>query len=99
MKNIKDFNLEEIKQELIQMNEKPFRAEQIFRWLYQERVEDFTSMTNLSIELRKKLEENFKIGKLNILKKQKSKDGTIKYLFDLLDGKMERYNYLLDAVK
>ena len=86
MKNIKDFNLEEIKQELIQMNEKPFRAEQIFRWLYQERVEDFTSMTNLSIELRKKLEENFKIGKLNILKKQKSKDGTIKYLFDLLDG-------------
>ncbi len=86
MKNIKDFNLEEIKQELIQMNEKPFRAEQIFRWLYQERVEDFTSMTNLPIELRKKLEENFKIGKLNILKKQKSKDGTIKYLFDLLDG-------------
>ena len=86
MKNIKDFNLEEIKQELIQMNEKPFRAEQIFRWLYQERVEDFTSMTNLSIELRKKLEETFKIGKLNILKKQKSKDGTIKYLFDLLDG-------------
>ena len=86
MKNIKDFNLEELKKELIQMNEKPFRAEQIFRWLYQERVEDFTSMTNLSLELRKKLEENFKIGKVEILEKQKSKDGTIKYLFDLLDG-------------
>ncbi len=86
LKNIKDFNLEELKKELIQMNEKPFRAEQIFRWLYQERVEDFTSMTNLSLELRKKLEENFKIGKVEILEKQKSKDGTIKYLFDLLDG-------------
>ena len=34
MKNIKDYNLEELKQELISIGEKPFRAEQIFNWIY-----------------------------------------------------------------
>jgi len=86
LKNIKDYSLEELKEELIQLEEKPFRAEQIFSWIYKERVESFEEMTNLSLELRKKLEENYTIGKVKILQKQKSKDGTIKYLFDLLDG-------------
>ena len=43
-------------------------------------------MTNLSIELREKLKENYTICNYNILKKQESKDGTKKYLFDVLDG-------------
>ena len=68
------------------MDEKPFRAEQIFKWLYEEKVKSFNEMTNLSLELRKKLEENYTICNFNILKKQESKDGTIKYLFDVLDG-------------
>ena len=86
MKNIKDYNLDSLKEEFVQMGEKPFRAEQIFKWLYQEKVKEFGEMTNLSLELRKKLEENYTICNYKILKKQESKDGTIKYLFDVLDG-------------
>mgnify|MGYP004539132189 CR=1 FL=1 len=86
MKNIKDYNLEEMKKELQAINEKPFRAEQIFRWLYQEKVKSFDEMTNLSLDLREKLKQNYTICNYNILKKQESKDGTIKYLFDVLDG-------------
>ena len=86
MKNIKDYNLEELKKELVDIGEKTFRAEQIFKWLYQEKVTSFDEMTNLSLELRKKLEENYTICNYKILKKLQSKDGTIKYLFDVLDG-------------
>ncbi len=86
MKNIKDYNLEKLKKELQDIGEKPFRAEQIFKWLYQEKVKSFDEMTNLSLELREKLKENYTICNFGILKKQESKDGTIKYLFDVLDG-------------
>ena len=86
MKNIKDYNLEELKQEMENIGEKKFRAEQIFKWLYQEKVKSFDEMTNLSLELRDKLKENYTMCNFKILKKQESKDGTIKYLFDVLDG-------------
>ncbi len=86
MKNIKDYDLEELKNELKQIGEKPFRAEQIFKWLYQDKVKEFDEMTNLSLQLREKLKENYTMCNYKILKKQKSKDGTIKYLFDVLDG-------------
>ena len=86
MKNIKDYNLEELKQELISIGEKPFRAEQIFKWIYQDNVTSFDEMTNLSLELREKLKQNYTLCIFNILRKQESSDGTIKYLFDVLDG-------------
>ena len=87
MKNIKDYNLEELKKELVALGEKPYRAEQIFKWIYQENVTSFDQMTNLSLELRNKLKENFTLCIYNILRKQESKtDGTKKYLFDVLDG-------------
>ena len=86
MKNIKDYNLEELKQELISLNEKPYRAEQIFHWLYREKVKDIDDMTNLSLDLREKLKRNYTMCNFNILKKQEASDGTKKYLFDLLDG-------------
>ena len=86
MKNIKDYNLEELKQELVNMGEKPFRAEQIFKWIYQENVSSFDEMTNLSLELREKLKENYTLCIFNIIRKQESSDGTVKYLFDVLDG-------------
>ena len=86
MKNIKDYDLNELKEELISIGEKPFRAEQIFKWLYQEKVKSFDDMTNLSLELREKLKQNYTICNFKILRKQESKDGTIKYLFDVLDG-------------
>ena len=86
MKNIKDYDLEDLKQEPILIGEKGFRAEQIFKWLYQEKVKSFDEMTNLSLELREKLKNNYTICNYNILKKLESSDGTKKYLFDILDG-------------
>lgn len=85
MKNIKDYNLDKLKEELKNIGEKPFRAEQIFKWIYEYRVSNFDEMTNLSLELREKLKENYEIKQFNILKKQVASDGTKKYLFDVLD--------------
>ena len=86
MKNIKDYTLEELKEEVKNLGEKPFRAEQIFKWLYEDKVLSFDDMTNLSIDLRNKLKEIYEIKQFKILKKQVASDGTKKYLFDLLDG-------------
>ena len=86
MKNIKDYNLDELKEELKKIGEKTFRAEQIFKWIYESRVSSFDEMTNLSLELREKLKENYTIKQFNILKKQVASDVTKKYLFDVLDG-------------
>ena len=86
MKNIKDYDLQDLKDELVNIGEKGFRAEQIFKWLYQEKVKSFDDMTNLSLELREKLKANYTICNYNILKKLESSDGTKKYLFDILDG-------------
>ena len=86
MKNIKNYNLPELKEELVSIGEKPFRAEQVFKWIYEQNATSFDEMTNLSLELREKLKENYTLNVFKILKKQKSADGTIKYLFDVLDG-------------
>ena len=86
MKNIKDYDLEDLKKELENIGEKKFRAEQIFKWLYVEKVKEFDEMTNLSLELREKLKSEYDICNFKILRKQESSDGTKKYLFDVLDG-------------
>ena len=83
--NIKNFDLEELKDVLKNMGEKPFRAEQIFKWLFSDRVQTFDEMTNLSIDLRNKLSDNFRIGEFEIVRKLESIDGTKKYLFNVKD--------------
>ena len=62
-KNIKDYNLDELKNVMVELGEKPFRAEQIFKWIFVENVTSFDEMTNLSLELREKLKENTKTPK------------------------------------
>lgn len=84
-KNIKNFDIDSLKVELEKIGEKKYRAEQIFKWLFQVNVQSFDEMTNLSIELRNKLEELFVVGCFKIEKKLVSKDGTKKYLFDIQD--------------
>lgn len=85
-KNIKDYNLDDLKNEFINLNEKPYRAEQVFKWIHEANVTSFDEMTNISIELREKLKNEFSLCIYNILRKQESSDGTKKYLFDVLDG-------------
>ena len=86
MKNIKEYNLDELKNEIEQLGEKKYRAEQIFKWIYVDKVKEFDEMTNLSLDLREKLKQNYTMCNFKILKKQESVDGTKKYLFDVLDG-------------
>ena len=79
-KNIKDYNLDELKQAIADLGEKPYRAEQIFKWIMQDNVTSFDDMTNLSLELRGKLKNEFDLHIFKILKKQESKDGKNIYL-------------------
>ena len=86
MKNIKDYNLDELKEEFIKLGETAYRAEQVFKWIDVDRVSSFDDMTNLSKDLREKLKQEFSMHNFKILQKQESADGTKKYLFDILDG-------------
>ena len=85
-KNIKDYNLDDLKDEFIKLNEKAYRAEQVFKWIHDANVTSFDEMTNISVQLREKLKEEFDLCTYKIIRKQESKDGTKKYLFDVLDG-------------
>lgn len=86
MKNIKEYNLSDLQNEILALGEKKYRAEQIFKWIYIDKVKEFDEMTNLSMELREKLKQEYTMCNFKILKKQESSDGTKKYLFDVLDG-------------
>ncbi len=71
---------------LVEQGQQKFRAKQIFEWLYQKRVDSIDEMTNLSKDLRQLLKDNFTVTTLTTVVKQESKDGTIKFLFELQDG-------------
>ena len=85
-KNLKDYNIDDLKEIFVALDEKAYRAEQVFNWIYKENVTNIDDMTNLSLDLREKLNNEFSLHNFNISKKLESKDGTKKYLFDLLDG-------------
>lgn len=77
---------EEIEAELENLGEPKYRAQQLFTWLHRG-VRDFEEMSNLSKSLRQKLQENYRLYRPRVLKKQVSQiDGTIKYLWELADG-------------
>ena len=63
-----------------------FHGRQLFKWLYKNREEDFSMMTDLSLELRQKLDSLYRIEGLKPSQTAKSSDGTIKYAFRLDDG-------------
>lgn len=84
--DIKSLTLEELKKELTEMGEKPFRAAQIYEWMHVRLVRRFDEMTNISKALREKLQERFTLIALEEVKRQESGiDGTRKYLFRLQD--------------
>jgi len=86
--NIRSFDKQELKDLFIEKGEKSFRADQVYQWLWQKHVVDFDSMTNVSKDLRKFLDENFTIHQLETLTCQKSSDKTMKSAFALHDGKV-----------
>lgn len=85
-KDIRSFTKEEIRETFSEMGLPRFRAEQVYSWLQQKGVTDFSEMTNLSKELRTSLSEKFELHNCEISRKLVSKiDGTVKYLYRLED--------------
>lgn len=75
------------KEELAQVLKPAFRAKQIYGWLYHNFADRFEQMANLPKAMREELDRRFILNPLKILRKEASADGTIKYLFELPDGK------------
>lgn len=78
-----DFTLKELTEQI-----KPaFRAKQIYGWLYHQYAENFDDMKNIPKALKEELDKKYLVNPMEIVKKEESSDGTIKYLFELQDGK------------
>lgn len=87
MKSIFDYKLNDLIDYFTSINEKPFKAKQVFEWLYKKRVFDYSKMSNISKDLQNKLAESLSISLLTIRRKQTS-ELTNKYLFELEDGNL-----------
>lgn len=85
-KDIRNFTLQELKEEIKQIQEPGYRAGQIFYWLYQRGISDFNKMSDIPKILRDSLEKMYYIGSLQLAEHLKSTDGTEKFLFKLDDG-------------
>lgn len=84
--NIRHLSLPALQQYFATIGEKPFRAKQVYEWLWQKHAGSFEAMTNLSKQLRSSLEEHFTLPALKVDTTQHSADGTIKSRFRLHDG-------------
>ncbi|CAL1520632.1 23S rRNA (adenine(2503)-C(2))-methyltransferase RlmN [Chitinophaga sp. MM2321] len=84
-KNIRHLSLPALQEYFGSIEEKPFRAKQVYEWLWLRHASSFEAMTNLSKELRQKLEDNFTLPAVKIDAVQQSTDGTIKSRFRLHD--------------
>lgn len=86
MKNLIGLSKDELVAELEHLGEKPFRAKQLWQWIYFRGESDFDKMSNLSKELRAKLKENYTLQRPKIVAEQISKDKTHKWLLEFDDG-------------
>ena len=89
---------EQLEIEMLELNQKKFRATQIFTWIYQKKVDDFSKMSDISQKFIPILQEKYSMELPKIIVKQVASDGTIKLLLELSDGaKVEtvlmRYDY------
>ena len=85
--DILSMTLPELQAAVQELGEPKFRAKQIFNWLHQKRVTDFSEMTTLSLPFRERLASDFCINRLKIAKRLASSvDDTVKYLYELPDG-------------
>ena len=84
--NLLDFDLEGLAVFFEGLGEKKFRATQLFRWIHQRGMSNFDDMSDLAKVMREKLKAHAHVAALPILSQQISKDGTIKWLFDVGGG-------------
>jgi 23S rRNA (adenine2503-C2)-methyltransferase len=96
--NLYGYELKRLENLMVQYGQKPFRARQLYKWIYEKQIFDFDKMSDISASFRDVLKTDFEITKPTIYKKQVSSDGTIKLLVQLFDNnKIEtvlmRYSY------
>ncbi|RWU12984.1 bifunctional tRNA (adenosine(37)-C2)-methyltransferase TrmG/ribosomal RNA large subunit methyltransferase RlmN [Pseudidiomarina gelatinasegens] len=84
--NLLDLNREAMREFFKELGEKPFRADQVMKWVYHYCVDDFDEMTNLNKVLREKLKQVAEIRAPEVRVQQQSSDGTIKFAMTLFDG-------------
>ena len=85
-RNIRAFSLPELKEYFESIGDKKFRAIQTYEWLWKKNARHFDEMSNLSLDLRKKLSEDFDMNAITVDATQYSNDGTIKSRFKTFDG-------------
>ena len=86
VKNIRTLTLSELKEYFESIGDKKFRAIQTYEWLWKKNARSFDDMSNLSLELRKKLAEHFELNTMTVDATQHSSDGTLKSRFKTFDG-------------
>ena len=84
--NIRNLSLDELQNFFVEIDEKKFRAKQVYEWLWQKHAGSFEAMTNISKDLRLKLNEHFSLPALTINTTQYSEDGTVKSRFKTFDN-------------
>lgn len=85
-KNLYGYTLHGLQDLVVSLGYKKYSGEQILRWLYQSQVKSIDEMTNISIKVRDSLKEQYEVYLPEIVKKQVSSDGTIKFLLKFQDG-------------
>lgn len=86
MKDIRTLSLDQLTEYFISLGEKPFRAKQVYDWLWSKNLHSIEEMTNLSKELREKISLEYFINPITVDELQRSTDGTIKNGVKLHDG-------------
>lgn len=86
-KNLVGLSREALAQELADIGEKPFRAKQLWHWIYHQGATDFSEMTTLAKPFRRKLSERYRVARPEISREQRSEDGTRKWLAKFDDGR------------
>ncbi len=84
--NLAGLGLAELRAMFVDLNEKPFRAEQILKWIHQRGVLDIDAMTDISKDLREKLKQTTEISLPKILEDFKSEDGSQKWIVEVTSG-------------
>ena len=84
--HLHDQSLAELEHTLAELGEPPFRARQVWQWIWQKQCSDFSGMTNLSQALRRQLNERFVLIRPRTELVKTSRDGTVKFLLRLADG-------------
>jgi len=94
--NLVGLSREALTAALVEQGEKPFRAKQIWHWIYHRGAKDFAQMTDLSKELRPRLENHFVIARPAIAREQTSVDRTRKWLMQFADGQKAEAVFIPD---